>query len=64
MDSQEQVLVGSGAHHICRGPELPVEERCILEEVGAEYLDRYDEEDEVFREGFRTAEFGYLGGGG
>lgn len=60
MDSQEQILIRSSSHHIRSSPELPAEEGRGLEEVCTEDLEGDDEEDEVFREGFGAAEFGYL----
>lgn len=61
VDREEEVLVRRGAHHVGQEPELGREEGRVAQQVGAEDLDRYDEEDDVFRQGFGTAELGYLG---
>lgn len=48
------------ANDIGSEEEFPGEEGRIAEEVGTEDLDRYDEENDIFGEGFRSAEFGDL----
>lgn len=48
------------ANDIGSEEEFPGEEGRIAEEVGTENLDRYDEENDIFGEGFRSAEFGDL----
>jgi len=49
VDGQEQVLVRRRAHHVRQGPEGGGEEGRVSYQVRAEYLDRDDEEDDVFR---------------
>lgn len=60
MNSQEQVLVRRSSNHVRRSQETPVKDRGIAEEVRASQLDRHNEENNPFRQGFRAAEFGDL----
>lgn len=61
VDGEEEVLVGGRADDVGQQPERGREEGRVAEQVGAEHLDRDDEEDDVFCQGFRAAELRYLG---
>ena len=60
VDGEEEVLVGGCADDVRQEPEGGREEGRVAQEVGAEYLDRYDEDNDVFRQGFGTAELSDL----
>jgi len=60
MNRQKQILIRSRANYIRGEEERPGEEGGGAEEVGGEDLEGDNEEDEVFGQGFGTAEFCYL----
>lgn len=60
MDREEQVLVGSGAEDVGDGPELEGPERSLVEVVGESELKSDDASDDIFGQGFGTAELGNL----
>lgn len=60
MYGEEEVLVRGCADDVGEEPEIGGEEGRAADEVGAGYLDRDDEEDDIFGQGLRTAELRYL----
>ena len=60
MDGKKEILVGRGANHVGDGPKLPRPKRRRLEKVGADKLEENDAGDNVFGQGFGSAESRYL----
>lgn len=60
MNSEEQVLVRRSSNYVCRSQEPPVKDGGIAEEICACQLNRHNEENDPFCQGFRATEFGDL----
>jgi len=63
MDREEAVLVGRCADDVCCEEELPGEEGCVSEEVGAGYLEGDHAGNNIFRQWLRTTELRHLESG-
>jgi hypothetical protein len=62
VDSEEEVLVRSCADHVGGSQEWPGEDWCIPQQISACDLQRYHGKDDIFRQGFGTAELEDLAG--
>lgn len=60
VDGQEQVLVGRRSDQVGRGQEPPGQDGGVAEKVGAANLEGDHAEDNIFREGFGSTQFGDL----